>query len=119
MNNSIQIGDMMLDPAQFVQQAAGSGQVGDIARTLLTAGLALGDIAQVITAAQTGGAMPAQQAQMLSLELAYVKQQQQQRIQRLTYAAAVVALLASSTTFPSRNLQATTPLSPPPPPAPC
>lgn len=75
-----------IDPTEYVAGVANSGDwgVGDIASALLQAGLALGDISQVISAVKNGGMVPAQQTQALGQELAWVQYQQQAERQRNT-----------------------------------
>lgn len=74
-----------VDATQYVSSASSAGHsVADIANALLTGGLALGDISQVIDAVQNGGMVPSQQAAALQAQLAYQQQQAQQASQQKT-----------------------------------
>ncbi len=66
----------------FTSNIGASNQVGDVARALIQAGYAVGDISQIIDAAQNGGLMPGQQAQRAQAELAWLQHNAQQDSQQ-------------------------------------
>lgn len=85
----------------YVQQASNAGNdAGTIANYLVQAGLALGDISQVINAVQHGGMVPSQQVQALQVQQQYLAQQAAQKQGQTTML--LIAALIGVAYFASR-----------------
>jgi hypothetical protein len=89
--------------SEYLGQLAGSGvnQVGDIAQVLMTGGRSLADVANILQAASSGGAMPSEQAAIVANELAWVQYQREQESGQKTLL--IVGALAVAAWFAFRE----------------